>query len=80
MHIAPPDGAFYIYADIGHLTEDSLSFCRKLLLETGVTTAPGVDFDPVHGSRFIRFSFALSTDLIEEAIRRLKTWFNVQNA
>ncbi|MBS1033374.1 pyridoxal phosphate-dependent aminotransferase [Gluconobacter cerinus] len=77
-HIAPPDGAFYIYADIGHLTEDSLSFCRKLLLETGVTTAPGVDFDPVNGNRFMRFSFAVSTDRIEEAVRRMKPWFRQQ--
>jgi aspartate/methionine/tyrosine aminotransferase len=59
--IAPPDGAFYIYADIGHLTDDSLAFCERLLRDTGVATAPGVDFDPVDGHRFIRFSFAVST-------------------
>jgi aspartate/methionine/tyrosine aminotransferase len=73
--MAPPDGAFYIYADIGHLTDDSLSFCKTLLAETGVATAPGVDFDPVNGNRFIRFSFAVSTQLAEEALRRLKPWF-----
>jgi len=73
--IAPPDGAFYIYADIGHLTDDSLAFCTKLLEETGVATAPGLDFDPVDGHRFMRFSFAVSTDLVKEAIRRLEPWF-----
>jgi aspartate/methionine/tyrosine aminotransferase len=72
--IAPPDGAFYIYADIGHLTSDSLGFCRRLLQETGVATAPGVDFDPVDGGRFIRFSFAVSTAEVEEALRRLQPW------
>jgi aspartate/methionine/tyrosine aminotransferase len=73
--IAPPDGAFYIYADIGHLTADSLDFCQALLRDTGVATASGIDFDPVEGEHFIRFSFAVSTAEIEEAIRRLTVWF-----
>ncbi len=73
--IAPPDGAFYIYADIGHLTDDSLAFCKQLLNDTGVATAPGIDFDPVDGRHFIRFSFAVSTPEVEEAIRRLEPWF-----
>ncbi|MCA3717209.1 MAG: aminotransferase, partial [Brevundimonas sp.] len=73
--IAPPDGAFYIWADIGHLTQDSVGFCEALLRETGVATAPGVDFDPVEGHRFMRFSFAVSTPEIEEALRRMEPWF-----
>jgi aspartate/methionine/tyrosine aminotransferase len=73
--IAPPDGAFYIYADIGHLTQDSFGFCRQMLLDTGVAAAPGIDFDPVDGHRFMRFSFAVSTPEVEEAIRRLEPWF-----
>ncbi|UZW56581.1 aminotransferase class I/II-fold pyridoxal phosphate-dependent enzyme [Sphingobium sp. JS3065] len=76
--IAPPDGAFYIYADVGHLTNDSLSFCQRLLRETGVATAPGIDFDPVDGHRHIRFSFAVSTDRVEDAIARMIPWFNAQ--
>jgi aspartate/methionine/tyrosine aminotransferase len=78
--IAPPDGAFYIWADVGHLTDDSLSFCKQLLRDTGVATAPGVDFDPVEGGHFIRFSFAVSTPLIEEAIERMIPWFAAQSA
>lgn len=77
--IAPPDGAFYLYADIGHLTNDSLSFCEQLLLDTGVATAPGLDFDPVDGHRFMRFSFAVSTDRIEDAIARMRPWFAERN-
>lgn len=73
--IAPPDGAFYVYADIGHLTDDSIAFCRQLLVDTAVATAPGVDFDPVDGSRFMRLSFAVSTEEIEEACRRMAPWF-----
>ncbi|MCM8729782.1 aminotransferase class I/II-fold pyridoxal phosphate-dependent enzyme [Hephaestia sp. GCM10023244] len=76
--MAPPDGAFYIYADIGHLTNDSLAFCERLLRDTGVATAPGVDFDPVDGHRFIRFSFAVSTPLVEEAIQRMTPWFQAR--
>ncbi|MBU3076812.1 aminotransferase class I/II-fold pyridoxal phosphate-dependent enzyme [Sphingomonas quercus] len=73
--IAPPDGAFYIYADVSHLTQDSLGFCEQLLVETGVATAPGIDFDPVAGHGFMRFSFAVSTDRVEDAITRIRPWF-----
>jgi aspartate/methionine/tyrosine aminotransferase len=76
--IAPPDGAFYVYADVGHLTQDSMAFCIRLLEETGVATAPGIDFDPVDGHRFVRFSFAVSTPLVEEAIARMIPWFQAQ--
>ncbi len=72
--IAPPDGAFYIYADIGHLSNDSMAFAQKMLEETGVATAPGIDFDPVDGRRFLRFSFAVSTVEVEDAINRLRDW------
>lgn len=75
QQIAPPDGAFYIWAEIGHMTNDSLTFCRELLQDTGVATAPGVDFDPVDGGRFIRFSFAVSPAEIEAAIERMVPWF-----
>ena len=78
--IAPPDGAFYIWADVGELTNDSLGFCRQLLQDTGVATAPGIDFDPVDGHRFIRLSFAVSTPEIEDAISRLKPWFAQKRA
>lgn len=77
--IAPPDGAFYIYADVSDFTDDSLDFCRQLLEATGVATAPGIDFDPVEGGHFIRFSFAVSTPLIEDAIERMRPWFAARN-
>src|SRR6185312_6553143 len=73
--IAPPDGAFYVYADVRHLTSDSLSFCKELLRDTGVATAPGIDFDPLDGRHHIRLSFAVSTAQIKEAIGRLEPWF-----
>ncbi len=72
--LAPSDGAFYLYADIGHLTNDSEQFCRRLLDEAGVACTPGVDFDPVDGATQIRFSFSGTTEDMEEAVRRLAAW------
>lgn len=73
--IAPPDGAFYIYASVAHLTDDSLALCMDLLRDTGVAVASGVDFDPVEGRKFIRISFAVSTPEVEEALARMRPWF-----
>ncbi|MDQ4051818.1 MAG: aminotransferase class I/II-fold pyridoxal phosphate-dependent enzyme, partial [Actinomycetota bacterium] len=70
--LAPADGAFYAYADIGHLTDDSMAFAHDLLARTGVAVATGVDFDTVDGGRFIRFSFAGPEAEIDEALTRLR--------
>ncbi|GAA4489865.1 pyridoxal phosphate-dependent aminotransferase [Rhodococcus olei] len=70
--LAPADGAFYVYADIGHLTDDSTTWCADLLDETGVAVAPGIDFDTVHGDRTLRISFAGATADVEEALARLE--------
>jgi aspartate/methionine/tyrosine aminotransferase len=72
--LAPTDGAFYVYADVSHLTTDSLAFCSKLLADTGVAIAPGVDFDTVRGGACVRLSFAGPTGDIEEALRRIGSW------
>ena len=69
--LAPTDGAFYVYADVSHLTDDSLSFCSKLLADTGVAIAPGIDFDTQRGGSFVRLSFAGPIGDIEEALRRI---------
>ena len=71
---APAEGAFYLYVDISSLTRDSEEFCRRLLTETGVAVTPGLDFDPIKGGGWIRFSFAGSTEDVAEAARRLKDW------
>jgi aspartate/methionine/tyrosine aminotransferase len=71
--LAPADGAFYAYADVGHLSQDTMAFCHDLLARTGVATAPGVDFDTEVGGRFVRFSFPGDAAVIEEALERLST-------
>ena len=73
-NLAPSDGAFYIYADVSHLTDDSTAFCRRLLLEAGVAITPGVDFDNARGQSFIRICYAGSTDDIARATLRLREW------
>jgi len=76
--IAPPDGAFYIWADISGFSDDSMDFCRRLLSDSGVTIAPGVDFDPVQGRHFVRFSFAVSEAETREALDRFSRWLKHQ--
>ena len=72
--IAPPDGAFYIWADVGAFTDDSLACCKQLLRDTGVALAPGIDFDPQGGRRCVRFSFAVTTPEVERALEALAAW------
>ena len=71
--LAPADGAFYVYADVGHLAADTMRFAHDLLARTGVALAPGVDFDTESGHRFVRFSFAGPEADIEEGLSRLST-------
>ncbi|MGQ4272809.1 pyridoxal phosphate-dependent aminotransferase [Terrihabitans sp. B22-R8] len=73
-HFLPADGAFYLYADISHLTNDSTTFARSLLDETGVAATPGVDFDRERGHRFLRLSYAGSEADIDLAISQIINW------
>ena len=72
--IAPPDGAFYVYADVSEMTRDSRAFASEILEEAGVAVTPGLDFDPVRGHETLRFSYAGSTEDIAEGLERLKTY------
>jgi aspartate/methionine/tyrosine aminotransferase len=72
--LAPADGAFYLYADVSRLTEDSRDFVRRMLEETGVAATPGIDFDPARGGAFVRFSYAGPTAAMAEAAKRLREW------
>jgi aspartate/methionine/tyrosine aminotransferase len=76
--LAPADGAFYVYADVSEYSTDSLAFCAKLLADTGVAIAPGVDFDTVHGGAYVRLSFAGPRSDMAEALRRMGPWLAAQ--
>lgn len=71
---APADGAFYLYADVSKLTDDSASFCTTMLHEAGVAATPGADFDPTGGHQYVRFSFAGQTADMAEAAHRIQKW------
>ena len=68
------DGAFYIYADVTRLGNDSEALCRRLLAETGVAMTPGTDFDTRRGNAFVRISFAGTTEDMLAAAKRLVAW------
>ena len=76
--IAPPDGAFYVYADISDLTDDSHAFANEILEKAGVAVTPGLDFDKERGHQTLRFSYARSTADIEEGLVRLKTFMEAR--
>lgn len=76
--IAPPDGAFYIYADVSDFTDDSRAFAAEILAEAGVAVTPGLDFDKGRGHGTLRFSYARSTGDIAEGLERLKRFMGAK--
>jgi aspartate/methionine/tyrosine aminotransferase len=72
----PVDGAFYLYADVSHFTDDSFDFAKRMLEEAGVAATPGIDFDPQRGKRFMRFSYARSAADMREAVERIGAWLS----
>ncbi len=70
----PADGAFYLYADVSEFTSDSFEFAKQMLEQAHVAATPGIDFDPVHGHRYIRFCYARSAEDMREAVARIARW------
>ncbi|MEM7044587.1 MAG: aminotransferase class I/II-fold pyridoxal phosphate-dependent enzyme [Pseudomonadota bacterium] len=75
---APVDGAFYLYADVSHLTDDSKAFCDRILAEANLALAPGADFDSVNGRSYVRLAFAGAHDRVVEGADRLARWLKRQ--
>ncbi len=73
---APADGAFYVYADVSHLTQDAVGFAKRILAEAGVAVTPGLDFDKSRGAGTLRLSYARATADIEEGVARLGHFLN----
>ncbi len=69
-----PDGAFYIYADCSHFTQDADAFAREILDETGVVLVPGLDFGEYAARRYLRVSYATSLEHLAEAVGRLESF------
>ncbi|MBN8871608.1 MAG: aminotransferase class I/II-fold pyridoxal phosphate-dependent enzyme [Rhodospirillales bacterium] len=73
-HLSPAEGAFYLYADIGDRSNDSVAFCARMLAEAGIAATPGVDFDRTRGNRFVRFSYCGPEADMQAAAERLRHW------
>jgi len=73
--LSPAEGAFYLFADIGERSNDSVQFCARMLAEAGIASTPGVDFDRRRGSRFVRFSYCGPEADMAEAAERLRSWW-----
>jgi aspartate/methionine/tyrosine aminotransferase len=71
---SPMDGAFYAYVDASRFTNDSMQFCLNMLSSINVAATPGHDFDPLDGHKTVRFSYAGSTQEMEEALDRMEAW------
>jgi aspartate/methionine/tyrosine aminotransferase len=67
-----PEGAFYVYADASHLTDNTFDYCWSLLEEQKVAVTPGLDFGTFKANQFIRFSYTTGLDRIEMALERLR--------
>jgi len=75
---APPDGAFYLYVDVSDYTDDAHGFAKQILEEAGVAVTPGLDFDPVEGHKWLRFSYARATADIVEGVARLQAFMEAR--
>ncbi len=72
--LSPVEGAFYVYANISDISDNSSKFCHKMMHDTGVVAVPGIDFDQQHGHEYVRFSFSATTERIIEATKRIRQW------
>jgi LL-diaminopimelate aminotransferase len=71
--IEMPKAAIYVWAKLPDGNADSMSFCSRLLDETGVSTTPGVVYGQ-YGEGYLRISLGTATDRIQEAVTRVAKW------
>ena len=74
--IAAADGAFYLWCDVSHLTNDSVDFAARMLEGAGIAATPGVDFDRTRGARYVRFSYCGDEAAMSQAPERLRAWLS----
>lgn len=69
-----PDGAFYVYIDVGNTGLTSSEFCDRALTEAHVALTPGKDFGVAGAERYVRLSYAASAEDLTKAVERLGTF------
>jgi len=76
--VPEPDGAFYVFAKIpAKFGTDEKAFCREMGMNAKVGMLPGSIFGP-GGEGYVRMSYALSTEQVIEAMRRLKEYISAK--
>lgn len=73
IDVFEPEGAFYIFPEIGKFGLSSEEFCSRLLGEQRVAIVPGTAFGGV-GEGFARISYAYSTKHITQALERMEAF------
>ena len=66
-----PDGAFYVYIDVGSTGMTASEFCDRALTEAHVALTPGKDFGVAGAERFVRLSYSVGKSELAEGISRL---------
>ncbi|MFX1515510.1 MAG: pyridoxal phosphate-dependent aminotransferase [Promethearchaeota archaeon] len=69
-----PQGAFYVFPNIKSTGKTSKELADTLLEENGVACLPGTVFGDA-GEGYLRFSYATSIDIINEAIENMRESF-----
>jgi aspartate/methionine/tyrosine aminotransferase len=73
----PPTGAFYVFANAKHLSNDSYKLAFEILEKAHVGVTPGIDFGQ-NGEGYLRFSYANSLENIEEGLDRIEGYVSTQ--
>ena len=68
-----PTGAFYVFANARHISQDSYALAFDILERAHVAVAPGIDFG-TNGEGYLRFSYANSLENIAKGLDRLATY------
>jgi aspartate/methionine/tyrosine aminotransferase len=67
-----PEGAFYLYAGLGDMAEDSRDFSNHLLQHAGVGATPGYDFGRNAAAQHVRFAYTTGLENLEEGVERIR--------
>ncbi|MFC1710970.1 pyridoxal phosphate-dependent aminotransferase [Patescibacteria group bacterium] len=69
IKVALPQGAFYVFVDISQISNNSLAFCKQLLMEEKVASVPGAAFN---AEGHMRLSYAVSMEDIKTGLKAIK--------
>ena len=67
-----PDGAFYLYCDVGAFTDDAQALCHFLLETEHVALTPGVDFGQHGASTHLRIAYTQPVERLLQAVDRIE--------